>query len=321
MGPCLGKPVISVSASMMVALVFAASPVDVRSATNCPSTEDVVERLLPLLPTAPAGPAEGQDVAQIDVGEAQSGGAVELHLLLVRADATVIGDRGFPVQGTCKDKAEAVATVIAAWETKPLPGAALDVAPVPAVKDAVAPVRVQATQPAAPLPIQPLQILVGAGAGAALVGGVAATGGVDVQTGWAASHWQMRLGLVGETGRQLNLSGGQVDWQHTTAAVGVCWHVLDPSWLLSLDAGPAAGWATLAGSGYSPSRRQRSFEYGVAGGLRAGRSFGRWTVWAEWRTNLWAQVQRATLTGSPSGAELPQVDTAVSLGLSAVLFR
>src|ERR1017187_9821028 len=109
---------------MMVALVFAASPVDVRSATNCPATEDVVERLIPLLPTAATGLADGQDVAQIEVGEVQAGGVMELHLRLVRADSSEIGDRRLLMQGTCQDMAEAVATVIAAWETKPLPEAA-----------------------------------------------------------------------------------------------------------------------------------------------------------------------------------------------------
>jgi hypothetical protein len=82
-----------------------------------------------------------------------------------------------------------------------------------------------------------------------------------------------------------------------------------------------AGWATLTGSGFFPNRQQRSFEYGVAAGLRAGRSFGRFALWAEWRTHLWAQRQRATVTGADSGAELSQLDTAVSLGLSLMLFQ
>jgi hypothetical protein len=295
----------------MVALVFASSPVDVRSATNCPATEDVVRRLTPLLPTAPAEPAEGQDVARIEVGDVQAGGAMELHLRLVRADSTEIGDRRLLMQGTCQDMAEAVATVIAAWETKPLPGAAADVPAVPAVKEAAAPLRARD---------QAWRVFVGAGAGTALVGGVAATGGLDVQIGRASSRWQLRLALAGETARHVALLGHQVDWKHTTASLGVCWLLREPRWLFSFDMGPVAGWATLAGSGFTLDRQQRSFEYGVAAGLRAGRSFGRFAVWAEWRTNLCAQAQRATVTGDPSGADLPQVDTAVGLGFSVMLY-
>ena len=244
---------------------------------------------------------------------------MELRLLLVRPDDSVVGDRRLLMQGTCQDMAEAVATVIAAWETKPLSAAAPDVATVPAVTVAAVPSRTGPFRPA-PQPSQPWQLFVGAGAGVALVGGIAATGGVDVQVGQAASHWQLRLGLVGETAREANLNPGHVDWQHTTAMLGACWRLLDPAWLLSFDTGPAAGWATLAGSGFSPSRKQRSFEYGAEAGLRAGRKLGRWVAWAEWRTRMWANGQRATLDGDAATAELHEVDTAVSLGLSAALF-
>lgn len=304
---------------MMVGAVIAASPVDVRSSTNCPSTEDVVERLLPLLPAA-AGVAEGPDVADIQVGAVQAGGALELHLRLVRPDASVVGDRRLLMQGACQDLAEAVAMVIAAWETKPLPGVVSDDVPVPTVRVTASAPQVHASQPVS-VQIRPWQVLVGAGAGAALVGGNAATGAVDVLLGREASHWQLRFGVASETARQLNLSPGRVDWQHNTAALGVCWRVLDPAWLLALDAGPAAGWAKLTGNGFSANRKQRSFEYGAQAGLRAGRNFGRWTLWAEWRTNLWARLQRATVDGADSSAQLPQLDTAVGLGLSAMLFR
>lgn len=310
---------IPVLATMMVATVLAASSVDVRSATNCPSTEAIVEQMLPLLPVA-ADAAEGQDVAEIEVGAIQTGGAMELHLRLVRPDASVVGDRRLLMQGTCQDMAEAIAMVLAAWETKPLPGAIPDEMPASTVRETTPASQVQRSQPASPQS-RPWQVIVGAGAGVALVGGTAATGGVDVQFGRGASHWQSRLGFASETDRQLNLSPGRVDWQHNSVALGVCWRALDPAWLLALDAGPVAGWATLTGSGFSANRQQRTFEYGAQAGLRAGRSFGRWTLWAEWRTNLWARLQRATVDGADSSAQLSQLDTAVGLGVSAMLFQ
>lgn len=305
--------------SMMFAMVLATSPVEVRSATNCPSTEDVTERLLPLLPAAAAGAADGQDVAQIEVGDVQAGGAMELHLRLVRADASVVGDRRLLMQGSCQDLGETVAAVIAAWETKPLSGAVPEVASAPAIKVAAARADVSASHPVLPAG-RPLQVIIGAGGGVALVGGVAAAGGIDLQVGRATSRWRLRLGLATETTRQVVLSGGRVDWRHTNAALGASWHLLDPDWLLSIDVGPAAGWATLSGIGFSADRQQRSFEYGAAAGLRAGRTFGRFAVWAEWRMNLWAQVQRATVTGATAGADLPQADTVVGLGFSVLLF-
>ncbi len=303
----------------MAVPIIAASPVDVRSATNCPSPKDVAARLRPLLPDE-AGPADGRDVAHVEAGVVQAGGAKELHLVLVRADTSVIGDRRLLMRGTCQDMADTVATVIAAWETKPMPEVVVDLASAPVVKVTTPPSQVPAPRPASTR-LRPLQIMVGASAGAAFVGGVAASGGLDVLLGGFASHWQLRLGVASEATRQLGLLGGQVDWQHTTAALGVGWRAIDPSWLFSLDAGPAAGWATLAGSNFAVNRQRRSFEYGVAAGLRAGRTFGRYAVWAQWRANLWAHGQRATVAGADSGAELPQVDMALGLGISASFLR
>jgi len=306
--------VLSLSATALVATVFAASPVDVRSATNCPSAEAIVERLLPLLPVAVAGPSEGQHVAQVEVGELEAAGAMILHLRLLRHDGSVTGDRRLRMQGTCEDMSEAVATVIATWETQPLPGAVPDATPAPAVKEAFTPLQVQ------PAPtVSPLQIIVGAGGGVALVGGLAARGSAEIQFGKVTSHWQLRFCATGETIRQLDLGQGHVDWRHTFVAAGVGWRALDPFWLLALDAGPVAGWATLTGSGYAADRRQHPFEYGVAAGVRVGRKFGPLALWSEWRSEVWAKGQRATLSPTSANAALPRLDTAVSLGMSVVL--
>ena len=303
---------------MMAVAAFAVSPIDVRSSANCPSTEAIVERLLPLLPTTVASARDGRDTAQIEVGAVHKDGAIELHLLLVRGDASVVGERRLSMRGTCQDLAEAVATVLAAWETQPLPATAPDLAPVPAVRGTAVPAQAQGSEPA---PSRPLQLLLGAGAGVSLVGGLAASGDVDLEGGRVASHWQLRFALARETARQADLDLGHVDWLHTIVGLSVCWRVLDPSWLFMVDAGPMAGWATLTGGGFSPGRQQRAFEYGVAAGLRAGRNVGRWNVWAEWRSYLWVKGQRATLTGAPSYADLPPADTVVSLGISVRLFH
>ena len=315
--PCLGEQVVLAFSSMLLAAVLATGSVDVRSATNCPSSEDVAARLLQLLPPASVGPPEGQDVAWISVVDVNQGGATALSLRLVKADASVTGARRLVMQGTCQDMAEAVATVIAAWETRPLPGAA------PVDGTQVEPRQGPLVARAKTATSSPWQVEVGAGAGAVLVGGIATMGAIDIRVGRAASRWQMRLGVTDETSRQLDLPPGHVDWKHTGATVGLCWRLRNPSWLLALDAGATAGWATLAGRGYVPERNQHPFEYGVATGLRVGRTLGRFAVWAEWRGSAWIQGQRATLDGaSPSsGADLPQADMSVGLGVSAVLFR
>jgi hypothetical protein len=316
--------VISPYLSMTIATLFATGFVDVHSTTDCPSTSDIVDRLVPLLSVEiPAD--SSMDVATIEVAGVGADGTTELRLRLVRADTYVVGDRRFPLEGSCQEMAETIATVIAAWETEP----ALSVA---ATKESPRTVAAAASPPpttVAPTSVAyqvPMEIALGAGAGIAVIGGIAAAGNVELVFGRATSHWQLRLSVAGETNRHVELAPGQVNWHHTTAGAGLLWRLLATSWLLSLDAGPVAGWATLAGQGYTPDRKQTTFEYGIAGGVRAGRRLGRWSVWAEWRMNLWAQGQRARLTSAEGpvdsvSEDLSQVDMTVILGMSVLLFQ
>jgi hypothetical protein len=165
----------------------------------------------------------------------------------------------------------------------------------------------------------------GTGAGLSFFDSVAANGMAEIMVGKDDSAWQLRVGASLQSARTLNLSIGQADWQHTTFAAGLLWHTLGAAWRLSVDAGPALGWATIEGSGFSPSRTQRVFEYGATAGVRVGRTWGRWTLWAETRANLWLPTVQATAKDPVSGravasADVPSFDASVGLGLSVVLF-
>jgi hypothetical protein len=306
--------VISASLSTIVtALSVAALGVDVRSTADCPSAEEVSKHLIPLLPPF-AGPSDVRDIAQIQVLELRNDGTAELWLRLLRADASEIGNRRVSLQGGCTEMAEVVATIFATWKTDPKPegAAAQEVAPI-----------VERSAPAIsiPRPAASFEYFLGAGAGAAMIGGIAATGNLEALVGRSTSRWQLRFSVAAETSRQSDLAPpGQVNWQHTNATLSLAWRSLDPRWLLFLDAGPLAGWVTLSGQGFSPGRQKRSFDYGGTSGLRLGRKIGRWSVWAEGRVVLWAQGQRATLTGSTAVRDLPLVDGAASLGVSLPMF-
>jgi hypothetical protein len=172
------------------------------------------------------------------------------------------------------------------------------------------------------MPSRKLQIAAGASGGAALVGGTAAEGSLELVAGFADRRWQLRIGASSQTARQLEMGGGRVDWQHTSFVAGPVLRTLHPKWRVSLDAGPMLGWATLAGSGFSPSRTQRSFEYGANVGLRLARWFGRFALWCEGRASLWANGQQARANGAGGAVtrDLPMVDAHASLGVSAMLF-
>jgi hypothetical protein len=306
--PWLVQRVISVP--LVLVTLLAAGQVEVRSTTNCPSAAEIYGRIDPLLPGATTSPQfKGPDLADVRVLGVHPDGTSDLLLRLFDSASVVIGQRSVSLRGTCSEMAEAVSAIFAAWKTNPNASISVETH-----KDATT------SRFATQLPR--VEAVVGAGVGVAYVGGMAASGNLEFRLGLAASHWQLRFGFTGETTRRLEFESGQVDWQHTTATLGLGWRWLDPDWLLSLDAGPVVGWATLAGSGFSSSRQQRSFEYGAVAGLRAGRKLGRWSLWVETRSTLWAMVKQARVTVSNStlAKDLPGLDMTASLGISMAFF-
>jgi hypothetical protein len=279
--------------------------VDVRSSTHCPSSQDISKRLRPLLPDRPAQESSS-DVATIDV--AGTGADTWLRIRLVRDSGAVVGDRPVPMQDDCAEAAATVAAVIAAWETEPMPPAP------PSASKPFAP-----PPPVVPESLSTWRLLVGAGGGIALVGGVAGAGRIEVLGGKRSSRLQGRLGFAGETSRSRSLYSGNVDWQHTTVEAGVLVRTLHPVWPLFLDAGLAFGWATLQGHGFSQNQKQRSLEYGAVVAARFGRIIGRSCVWAEVRAYGWPQGQSASLVGEATTANLPLADVSASVGLSIPL--
>jgi hypothetical protein len=292
----------------LAAALLASDLVDVRSSTGCPSSENIAERLRPLLPAAVAH-GSAPDIATIATTDAR-GADLELRIRLVRSSGAEVGDRHVVVQADCAEAAATVAAVIAAWETEPPPLAS---------PDAAAPVATATAAPAVRAPPSAWRALVGAGGGIGVVGGVAGVGRVEFLVGKSASRLHGRVGLTGETSRTLSLPPGSVGWQHTTVEAGLFLRTLHPRWPVSLDAALTLGWATLEGHGFAPDRKQRSFDYGACAAVRLARSLGRWSVWAEARGYGWAQGQRASLTGANASADLPRVDVTASVGLSAPL--
>ncbi|MGD0837749.1 MAG: hypothetical protein ABSB49_13990 [Polyangia bacterium] len=286
-----------------MALLASSHSVDIRSSTDCPSSQEIAQRLQPLLPDRPEQQYPA-DIASVDVTE---NGKTEtrLRLHLIGPDGADVGDRTVLVQSDCTEAAATVAAVIAAWETEPLsmpvttsPKASSDVA-------SVTPSR--------------WRVSAGAGGGLGLVGGVAAVGRIEALVGRGNSRLEARIGADSETARTISLSSGSVDWQHTSFEASVVLRTLHPMWPLSIDAGLALGWATLEGQGYSPDRQVRSFEYGACAAIRLARNLNRWALWAEVRTYGWAQEQRASLTGEIATTVLPRVDVTADVGLAVPL--
>jgi hypothetical protein len=288
--------------------IVAASAVDVRSNVDCPDAADVVGRLEPLLPPS------SRDAADRHLATIEEAGPPDAHptlrVRLLRSDASVIGDRRLPRAGDCRAVAEAVAVVIAAWETED-----------PATLSAAAETATAVSPGPGPASARPgLQALVGVGAGAGFVGGAAVVGGAEAQIGRDDSHWRLRLAVMREGRRHIELLSGGADWQHTMVSTALLLRGSSAPWFASVDVGPTLGWVTLEGVGFQDNLVTHSLEYGVVGGARTGRSFGRWTLWAEVRGSAWLRGQRALLTNSATAESIPRADVSVSAGTGFLFF-
>jgi hypothetical protein len=124
--------------------------------------------------------------------------------------------------------------------------------------------------------------------------------------------------------RQKALDSHQVNWRRTHGELGLGWQSRGQSdgdfWQLSADADALLGWLSAEGQDFFQDHRQDVFEVGVGLGLRGARKVGGWTFWLEARGNLWAQGQRAVLSGSNSNAELRRFDVLATLGASRLAF-
>lgn len=292
---------------MLLSALLAAGTVEVRSDVPCPSATDLNARLQPLLPRGSSEASERHLATVADIGP-QPDGRRTLHLRLLRADGSVIGDRHLFLAGDCQAMAEAAAVVIAAWETEDpsaLPAPVAESAPAPA------PAQVQASS---------FQLMGGVGAGAGFVGGIALLGNVEAQVGRSDSRWRLRLSVMRELDRRVYLGSGHADWHHTMVAAGLVMHGALGAWVGSLDLGPSIGWVTVQGVGFKDNQESQSLEYGVAGGVRGGRRLGRWTLWAEARSNAWLRGQRALLTDPNTRAEMPRLDVSASVGTTFLFF-
>ena len=295
--------------STIVAISFLANGVDVRSATRCPSSEAILAKLGPLLPSG----GEAGDVVWVESASQGQEGAPQVHLRLVHSDASVGGDRNLQLQGDCDEMADTIATVLAAWKTQPVDP--------PAARIVDAQRRVQPAE-RGEVSLARMQLWIGAGGGVGFVGGSVGTGRLEFEGARAGSHGFLRMAGIVQTERERGLDVGTVHWRRTNASLGIGWKTLrSSSWQASADVAALLGWLTVSGRGFTPDDQHSAFEYGVGAGLRGQRDVGDWALWLECRMNLWAQKERATLSGSSLNTGLPGFDLLATLGVSRLILR
>jgi hypothetical protein len=291
---------------------------------TCPAPVDVDARVRSILHLPPE-----QELSEAFLVERHESG---LYVELRNADATVIGQRTLPVEGSCDELAQAAAVVLSAWLSDVHPDFAGALPPAPAPEPApVAPVpepptpapQLAAAPPmpapsARPPPPRRLELALGAGAdlavGAHADATFAASSVMVIDYAPPTRGWGLSGFAAAIWPRQLPLGPGLVDWRRWPLGIGPSLRLVTGGVRWDASAGPALGWLHFAALKFDRVSGQNGFELGGFIRVRAA-SRGRAGVFLQTDTRFFPRESGASATfrGGEWRAQVP----GFSVGLAA----
>jgi hypothetical protein len=235
-------------------------------------------------------------------------GASSLHVELRSADASIIGQRTLPAEGTCDELAQAAAVVLSAWLTdvhpdfagalpssEPEPAALPTPAPPPAAEPQPEPAPVARSAAAVPAPSRerpsvPWRWELGIAAGAELAGGqLAPEASLFIDYGALARGLGVVAAVQVSTSRSEPLGPGSVGWRRSPLALGPRWRFHWAGLGLDGSAGPVMAWLQVAGTGFDDNSSQNAVVWGAFANARIALRRLASTPWAPF-SQLSAQV-------------------------------
>jgi hypothetical protein len=296
--------------SGLLVSLWLAMQIDV--AGSCPSTADVEERLVLLLPPGFAADSTDRAVVTED-----SGG---LNVALARRDGRTAAHRHLPRSGSCAEQAEAVAVTLAVWETQIHSGVSLrlDRLAFPSAPASVPPANPELTIAGSSEPprAHAFAAALGAGALGSWQPDSLAPGGIIAATlGRAESSWRARFAIAGLGTHTLNLAPGEASWWRAYVALGAD-HVLPVShrWQLALGVAGVVGALTASGSGFSSDRTTRSLDLGAEAVARVEWQLASVRPWIGVAVLTWLRRQTVEITGEAASTVLPRFEPLLALG-------
>lgn len=292
------------------------------TAETCPAAVDVDARMRSILHL----PAERQLSESFLVERHEAG----LYVALRSADATLIGERRLPLEGSCDELAQAAAVVLAAWLTDVHPDFAGGLPPrtepeVPAPETRPAPEPVAPPRPAArpPAPVvppraaprSPWRFDAALGGGFDLTSGTLAAAGL-ASIGYGAEERGLGAALVVIAGpaRKEPLQPGQVRWWRWPLAIAARYRVSTASLSWDLSAGPMAAWLHLEGLDFYANDTQDGL---VWGGFLSGRISGKSPGFAPFglvSLQVYPATAKAFVKNGQSDWEISKLSFTLSVG-------
>jgi len=240
-------------------------------AETCPAPAEVRERVLAILRLS----AEPEPSESFLVERHEAGLFVELR----GADATLIGQRILPNEGSCAELAQAAAVVLGAWLSDVHPDFAGDLpSPLPEAEPAAEPVRepppapVEPPRRAPPKPKPPpttarrsagvrRQWEISAGLGAGHAGSKLAWAGIVRTALLPEQGMGAALTLLVDTERREQLGEGFVSWRRWPLGLGPTLRLRGAALVADLSLAPALVWVRASGANFQPNLSQTGFTW------------------------------------------------------------
>jgi len=279
------------------AVLWLLTLVEIAGGSGCPDARAIERRLRAIGSGARAG--------RVSVVETDDGFHVE-----ARDDqGNLVGERTLAATGTCDDRADSIAVVIAAWQSEFGDHAP---PPLPTRHDNA----VFAAHPRPPT----LRWDVAAAFLGTIAGGAFAAGGTaEATVGRHGFPLAARIGLAASDTRDLALAGGQVRWTRSAVLLGPVVDAVATRWVrLDIHADLALGWMHVDGRGYAKNYGDDSFDPALGAGVRF--SIPRWPVqpWIDCTLLGWVRHQTMTVSDPSASAsiELPRFDAWLRAGIA-----
>jgi hypothetical protein len=299
------------------------SAVIVRSDSDCPSSSSVRDALAGLL--ARPEPGEALDVLELR----RDGGALEVRL--TEAAGRLIASRRLIEGKACGERAQMVAVLVAAWETRLRAGqqATLPHVPPPAPPAigartsafarplGPAPALVGVRDEAPPIAPRLLELETRAGLIMSIADGTIASGATcDVSVSREGSQFAVAAGVIAVGAHATAVLPGSASWRRLGGVVDLRsmlrWNAFD----LEMHGGVALTALSVSGESLPVTGGATLFDPGLLIGLRARVRSGRVSPWVEATVAFWPLTHTVYVDGTASSHQLPSFEALLGVGAS-----
>ncbi len=297
------------TALISLAMLVLRGSLVVDGTTVCPAPAMVQALVLPGSTDRPGGDRDRAELVQ--VGD-------RLRVQLRDGQGSSLAERQLAMGSSCDGLAQAAAAVISAMELEVSTSPGVDAVPVPLRVASTAAVPVASVVQTGPAVAKRAAVSYDlGGAFLASADGDGLTGGGAITVGFRPSRYGFQLegGLFGEGLRNVVFETGRVGYERFWASAGVGYELKLGKLSFEPQLGGLLGLVAVQGDGVTSAAARTAPEVGLAPGLTAQYSFGKFALWGGLLLPWWPNGTRVEIGTSGQSRPLAPLEGLLELGL------